>query len=322
LEIVFQQLFPLIATDDWLDLHCNQIGVERQQATKARHQVRFFREDTAGNVNIPKGRIVKTKPDGTGAVHRFIVMSSVVLPAGASEMVATVEAEEYGSQGNVTQGMICEITTTIPGVDGVINDADSLMVEACDKELDGPLQERYVLAWQDVNGLTKYAYESWARSVPGVISARVMDLHPRGQGTVDVVVKGTAGLPTQELLDKVEVVIEANRPINDDVKVKGPVPVPAFIEAELVLISGTPEIILPQAAARISAMFEDPSILAGIEPLQIGEDLTLDRLGYVLMAISGVKRIKWPEGSGDILVPPDGLAVLTGSKFTLSWEDA
>jgi phage-related baseplate assembly protein len=237
-------------------------------------------------------------------------------------MIATVEAEEYGRQGNVTQGMICEIATTIPGVDGVINDADSLVVEACDKELDGPLQERYVLAWKNVNGLTKYAYESWARSVPGVISARVMDLHPRGQGTVDVVVKGAAGIPTQELIDKVKEVIEVNRPINDDVKVKGPVPVNAFIEAELVLVSGTPEIILSTATTRINAMFEDPTVFPGIEPLQIGEDLTLDRLGFVLMGISGIKRIKWPEGAGDILVPPDGLAVLTGSRFTLSWEDA
>ncbi|MCG8643352.1 MAG: baseplate J/gp47 family protein [Desulfobacterales bacterium] len=319
--LVFHQLFPVMATDKWLDLHCSQVGVQRQTQTKALGRVNFTREETAGNVTIRKNSIVKTKPDGAGMVHRFVVLDSVVLQDGQESISVNVESEDYGQQANVTPGMISEMSTVIPGVDAVENPADWLTREAVDNEKNDRLKERYELAWKDINGSTKYAYESWARSVSGVVSAKILDRHPRGQGTVDVVIKGTAGLPTVELIDEVVAVVEENRPVNDDARVLSPEPVNITITAELVLFSGTPDVILATVENRIHAIFTDPSVLPDVAPIKIGEDLTLDRLRHVIMAVGGIKKINWTSPSGDTPVPDTGLAVLEGINLNYVWAD-
>lgn len=319
LILVFGQLFPSMATGLWLDLHCAQVGVKRQLATKALGQVRFIREDTEENISIRKNQVIKTRPDGTGTIHRFVVLESVVLPAGQDSILVAVESEDYGRQANVTAGMICELSTVIPGIDTVLNSDDWLTREAVDLEEDEPLRERYVLAWKDINGSTKYAYESWARGVSGVVAAKIMDLHPRGQGTVDVVIKGAAGIPTQELINEVSLVVDANRPINDDARILSPMPVIAVIEAELVLVAGTPEIIKATVENRIIALFTDPAILSDVSPLEIGEDLTMDRLTHVIMAVPGIKKINFASPGGDIQTVDDGLVILESLTLTHAW---
>jgi uncharacterized phage protein gp47/JayE len=318
LILVFGQLFPSLATGLWLDLHCAQVGVERQQATKALGQVLFFRDDPADNITIRKNTIIKTKPDGAGVIHRFVVLENVILPSGQDSILVDVESEDYGRQANVTAGMICEISTVISGIDTVSNGDDWLTREAVDKEEDEPLRERYELAWKDVNGNTKYAYESWARSVSGVVAVKVMDQHPRGQGTVDVILKGSAGIPTQELIDEVFAVIESKRPMNDGAKVLAPDPLNATISGELVLVSGTPETIKADVENRIYALFQDPPRMNDVAPLEISEDLTIDRLTHLAMAVPGIKKINWSM-DGDIQVPDTGLAVLDAVNLTTTW---
>jgi uncharacterized phage protein gp47/JayE len=318
LLIVFKQLFPALATGLWLDLHCAQVGVKRQQATKALGKVRLSRVNTEDNITIRKGMVFKTKVDGAGNVYRFVVTEKMVLPAGQESLQVNVESEDYGAQANVSEGMICEMSTVIPGIDAVSNDADWLSREAVDQENDDPLRERYALAWQESNGVTKYAYESWARSVSGVVAVKVMDQHPRGQGTVDVIIKGSAGIPTQELLDEVGAAIALKRPLNDDAKVLSPVPVEVSITGELVLVSGTPDNILAEVEERIRALFQDPPVLDNVAPLEIAEDLTLDRLTHLAMAVKGIKKINWGM-SIDIQVPETGLAVLGGINLTYAW---
>ena len=72
LILVFGQLFPSMATGLWLDLHCAQVGVKRQLATKALGQVRFIREDTQENISIRKNQVIKTRPDGTRSEERRV----------------------------------------------------------------------------------------------------------------------------------------------------------------------------------------------------------------------------------------------------------
>ncbi len=319
LSLVLTNAFPLTASGDWLDLHCAQVGVTRLTAVKAQGTVYFTRAGTSGNVNIPTGRIVKTKPDGLGRVYRFATTADAVLPDGALEVAVPVEAEDYGAAANVTVGMISEIATVISGVDGVENRAGWLRLEGSDVETDEGLRQRYVLAWSEINGATKHAYESWARSVSGVAAVRILDQHPRGQGTVDVVVKGAAGVPTQELIASVDAVVQANRPINDAVLVKGPTAVNITISAALELVSGTAADIRTEAENRIRALFQDSYVAVGVTALRIGEDLTLDRLVATVMAIAGVKRIVWTSPTTDVAVAADALAVLTSLTVTTAW---
>ena len=200
LELVLRQAFPDQATGFWLDLHCKQVGVARRPATKVSGTVYFTRAAMAGNVPIPAGRVVRTRPDGAGRIYRYVTTVAAVLLDGAGEVAVPVLAEEYGAAANATVGQICEIVTVVPGVDAVENREGWITLEGSDQEGDDSLRERYALAWKVLNGCTKYAYEAWAREIVGVVQVKVRDQHPRGEGTLDVVIIGSAGAPSEALL--------------------------------------------------------------------------------------------------------------------------
>ena len=314
LQRLLQQVSPDGATGRWLDMHAGSVDLSRRAATKARGKVRFARAVETGqdtNITIPAGRIVRTLPDGTGRIFRYSTVATAVLPAGADHVDVEVEAEDYGAAANASVGQICELVTPVTGVAGVGNPADWLVSEGADEETDASLQRRYALQWQANNGCTKFAYMAWALSVSGVASVSILDRHPRGQGTVDIVVRGADVLPTEALLQKVREAVAPNVPINDDWLVKGPVPVAATIDGVLEYTDGDPDAITTQAENRLRALFAETSPLADVTALQIGQDLTLDLLTHTVMAVAGVKRVTWTSPTQDVLVvPADGVARL------------
>lgn len=314
LQRLLQQVSPDGATGEWLDMHAGSVDLSRRPATKARGKVRFARAVETGqdtNITIPAGRIVRTLPDGTGRIFRYSTVATAVLPAGADHVDVEAEAEDYGAAANASVGQICELVTPVTGVAGVSNPADWLVSEGADEETDASLQRRYALQWQANNGCTKFAYMAWALSVPGVASVSILDRHPRGQGTVDIVVRGADVLPTEALLQKVREAVAPSVPINDDWLVKGPVPVAATIDGVLEYTDGDPDAITTQAENRLRALFAETSPLADVTALQIGQDLTLDLLTHTVMAVAGVKRVTWTSPTQDVLVvPADGVARL------------
>ena len=314
LERLLTQATPSRATGAWLDMHAASVDLSRRAATKARGKVRFLRAaqgSLEANVTIPAGRIVRTLPDGAGRIYRYGTQAVAVLPAGADFVDAPVEAEDYGAAANASAGQICELVTPVTGISGVTNPAGWLTEEGADEETDAQLRERYALQWQANNGCTKHAYKAWALSVPGVTSVSILDRHPRGQGTVDVVVRGADVLPTAALLEKVRAAIAPHTPINDDWLVKSPVPVAALIDGEIEVVAGDPDAIKAQAENRLRALFAETSPLADVTALQIGQDLTLDLLTHTVKAVPGVKRVTWASPAQDVLpVPADGVACL------------
>lgn len=313
MQQVLGQSVPQQATGDWLDVHADGVDLARRPATRAAGNVLFVRgigAGTNGNIPIPAGRIVRTQPDGKGDVYRYVTTADAVLLAGNESVSVSVQAEEYGTAANAGVGQICELATPVPGVVSVTNAIDWLASEGANEETDAQLAERYRLRWMGNNGCTKYAYMGWALSVPGVTSVSILDRHPRGQGTVDVVVRGSAVLPTEALLARVREAIAPNTPINDDWQVRSPDPVPVAVAGTLELVSGDPARILVTADARIRALFADISEYADVFSLQIGEDLTIDRLTHTVMALPGVKRVLWTLPTIDLNVNRAGLAVL------------
>ena len=321
LQRLLLQVAPTWATGEWLDLHADSVNLTRRAATKARGFVRFYRADgtsESANVVIPARRIVRTLPDGAGEIYRYSNPESCVLPAGSDYVEVEVEAEEYGAGSNASAGQICELVTPVAGIGRVANPFGWLESEGANEESDAQLQERYALQWQSNNGCTKYAYMAWALSVPGVTSVSILDRHPRGQGTVDIVVRGSDVLPTEALLEKVRAAIAPNTPINDDWLVKAPVPVPMAIQGELEYTLGDPETIVAQAEARIRALYAETSPIDTVEALQIGQDVPVDLLTHTVMAVPGVKCVHWGSPVEDVAVPADGVARLESVVFTVT----
>jgi len=310
ISALIPQCFAAYAGGSWLDLHAADVLLERKPALQATGKIIFSRRATGGNVKIPAGRLVRTKPDGLGERYRFVTTEEVVLLEGELSVSAPVVAETYGQASNVTLGTICEIVTAIGGVDEVSNAADWLSSEGADEEDDESLRYRYYLRWKSISGLNKYFYEGLALSVAGVEAVKVDDRHPRGQGTVDVYIKGAAGLPTQSLIDQVTAVIEADKPQIDDFLVRSPSPVPAVLDIVLQVIDGDHESLMNQVENRLRAMFQTPLKDLGVEILGIGEDLTHSRIHHEVMKSPGIKKAEIISPAADLSVPVGGLAVL------------
>lgn len=314
------QAFPLQAEGDWLNLHADQVTLERRQATKARGYLTFVRAESAGagNVRIPQGRIVRTRPDGRGMVYRYVTLGEAVLPAGENSVLVLAEAEEYGQASNATAGQICELSTHIPGIASVTNGPDWLESEGADTETDEQLHERYVLAWLEKAGCTAPAYKSWALAVPGVLTVEVLDQHPRGEGTVDVVVRGTAGIPTDTLLEKVRVSIAHKIPVNDRWLVKAPVDVPVGLRLHCEFAYGSLETGKEELDARLRALFPGSgSTLDDVTSFGIGEDFTRDKaVAACVGKITGLKRLVWDSPEDVVDVPQDGLVSLASLHIT------
>lgn len=321
LEILVKQAIPATATGIWLDLHLAAVGLTRKKATKAIGRVRFFRDaSVGGNIVIPAGRIVRTLPDGAGEIYRFVTTEAAVLLAEEEFVDVPVVAEEYGAGSNAGPGQICELVTPVIGVRAVSNQADWLISEGADKERDDQAQERYQLRWMGLNGCTKYAYEAWALSVTGCVSVEILDKHPRGQGTVGVVVRGSAGLPTEALLERVREAIAKKAPINDDWFVISPDAVTITVCGCLHFVHGDPVRLIHEATQRIYSLFAEVSKYADITPLKIGQDVPLDLLTAVVMGVSGVKSVDWNTPTEDVVVSKSGLAMLLETAFTTHQE--
>ena len=311
LKTILSQAFPSTATGLWLDLHAGQIGLTRFAQTKTSGTVYFTRAGTVGNVPIPVGRVVRTLPDALGKTYGFVTRAAAVLADGSNEVAVIVDAVEYGSGSNVTAGQITEIVTYIPGVDVVENRTGWLISEGQDEESDEALRQRYVLAWSEIGGCTKYAYESWARSVAGVKAVLILDQHPRGQGTVDVVVLGVAGIPTAGLLDAVRAVIAEKKPINDDVLVKAPTPVTVNIDCTVEITGGDDAAVRAGIIADLQAYFTYDTGLSGVGYSGLAQDVMLDRLTQIVMNSSTlIKSCSFVAPVSDVVVAGDGLAVL------------
>ncbi|MDR1398093.1 MAG: baseplate J/gp47 family protein [Desulfarculales bacterium] len=320
LEKIMRQAFPLYATGEWLDLHCVQIGADRKSATKTRGKVSFIRTEGAeGNVRIPAGRIVRTQPDGLGYIYRYVSLMDAVLPTGAESVDVLCEAEEYGSLSNAGAGQINELVTPVAGISGVSNAAGWITEEGANVESDAECQRRYALSWEALAGVTSAKYKAVALGVKGVADVAVADQHPRGEGTIDVIIKGTAGIPTENLLAEVRAALKNEIVINHDLLVKGPAAVNVAVAFTLELLSGD------AAATKLAAENYIQAVFTGNNPavpgLGIGEDVIRDRLASGIITLPGVKRIIWGGDleSGDITVAIDELAVLKSLTVTTSW---
>jgi uncharacterized phage protein gp47/JayE len=297
-----------------------QIGRDRNTALKARGSVRLFRrEDRTGNIAIKAGRIVRTQPDGTGAIYRYVTLADVVLPADSDSITVPCEAEEYGAAANAGSGQICELATPVDGIGMVSNGAGWLEREGADEETDAAMQRRYALSWEALGGVTSAKYKSVALGVSGVADVQVNDQHPRGEGTVDVVIKGVAGLPTPLLLEEVKAASNREIVIHHNLLVKAPEPVPVAVNITLQLLSGDAESLKSQTENFIRDVFSGFNPL--VRGIGIGEDVIRDRLASGIINLPGVKKIVWSGtlAGGDLVIGADALALLDSLHIETEW---
>ena len=224
--------FVTHASGAWLDLKATDYSKKRKKAQKTRGLVTVSRTDAEGDaVKIEKGHVFKTKKDINGEELRFFVLEATVLQQGARAVDVLVEAEMEGSRYNVPEGQITRSLTFLNGIDEITNGADWITREGSDTEDDDGLKTRTLRSWSELAARPiEDTFINAAESVPGVLFAQADCQHPRGQGTVDVIVTGTAGEATEGLLDAVREAVDKIAGPYDNILVLSSVVVPQDIE--------------------------------------------------------------------------------------------
>jgi uncharacterized phage protein gp47/JayE len=301
---MLRQGFLDTATGTWLERKAAEYAVTRNPAVKTQGRVVFSRNVARNtNVPIPAGTIVATPKDQAGVEYRFFTTAAAVLPANQLSVEVLVDAETAGQAWNVGSGAISKMKTYIAGVDAVNNATGWLDVVGADAENDTSLRQRCYLAWEELSqGGTAAAYISWALSVPGVRSAYVDDDLPRGDGTLDLYIIGEAGPPDAALLDAVQAVVDANRPITADALVRPPDVVTVPIALRVTPRAGYDVVAMEaEIRRRLSVLFgdvEDASL--AIRPLGVGKDVVVAQIVAAVMGVTGLYRVVVEQPAADV----------------------
>ena len=228
---VLNNMFVTHAEGVWLDLKVADYSKKRKKAQKTQGLVTVSRVGADGEaIKIAKGHVFKSIMDINGEELRYFTTDAAVLQKGAHSVDVLVEAEAEGSRYNVPEGQITRTLTYIGEVT-ISNGADWIVREGSDTEDDESTRERALRSWSELAQLaTEDAFINAAESVAGVLFAQADCDHPRGQGTVDVIVTGTAGEATEGLLAEVTEAVDKIAGPYDNILVKSSVTVAQDIE--------------------------------------------------------------------------------------------
>lgn len=237
LRNMLNTLYVRHADNEWLGLLAADFSKTRKAAIKAKGNLTLQRKADMDTVTVfPAGLVFKTDKDINGEELRFFSTEKVAAQKNVTEVLIPVEAEREGSRYNIPSGQITKCMQHLEGILSITNAKDWITTEGSDVEEWESLRSRTLGAWDLLATMpTAAKYKNICESIDGVMHVNVHQLHPRGQGTVDIVVTSTAGEATEELLRKVKEAADSIKAPDDDVLVKSAVTVQQDIELEIVL---------------------------------------------------------------------------------------
>lgn len=164
-----------------------------------------------------------------------------MLQKGAQSVDVLVEAETEGSRYNVPEAQITRTLTYLGEVE-ITNGEDWITLEGSDVEDDESARTRTLRSWSELALVPlRDTYINVCEAISGVLYVTVNDQHPRGQGTVDVIVTSEAGAASEDLLGQCRAACEEIREPDTDVLVKS---------AEVVYTDITLTVTIPDSISR------------------------------------------------------------------------
>lgn len=304
------------ATGNWLDIKAADYSKKRKQASKVQGYVTLSRNTAGEAIKIAKSTVFKTQKDSNGTELRYIALTNTILTAGTLSVRILVEAEKEGADYNVPEGQIVKSLTHIEGIDNISNESGWILKEGQDKEDDESLRSRVLNSWSELSTRPiADTYKSVCESVDGVLYVDVDDQHPRGQGTVDIIVTGTAGEATESLLLEVKAKAESVKGAYDNILVKSSTTFAVDIDTIL---------IMPETTAIDTV--ESDAIIALTKHLKVSKSrkmnelLLVDLIFCIKSAIPTVKNIRFNNPTTDISLDNSTVIVAGEIKITVQRE--
>lgn len=285
------------AEGDWLKIKAADYSKQQKEAKKAKGYVSIYRNEYNNALQVTKGHCFKTEPDAGGKELKFYCCENTVIDAGEPVGKVLVEAEEAGTYYNIAPGRITISMIHLDGVDYVTNEEDWLFEEGAEEEDLEDLRDRCMSSWAELATRTiEEKLRNAAKSVPGVLDARIDAQHPRGQGTVDVIVTGVAGEASPELIRKVGEAIEPLKGNYEDYFVKS---------SEVVRQDFELVIYLAEDAATDGVDVQATKLIEDMMALTRGEMNTLYRDSIIQVLSTKIDNYR----KTDILQPSDDMAL-------------
>lgn len=220
-RVIVNSCFIKHAEGDWLKIKAADYSKQQKEAKAAKGYVTIYRNEYNNALQVTKGHCFKTEPDAGGKELKFYCCENTVIDAGEPVGRVLVEAEAPGTYYNIAPGRISISMIHLDGMDYVTNEEDWLFEEGAEEEDLEDLRDRCMSSWTELATRTiEEKLRNAAKSVPGVLDARIDAQHPRGQGTVDVIVTGAAGEASPELIRRVGEAIEPLKGNYEDYLVK------------------------------------------------------------------------------------------------------
>lgn len=197
--------------EELVDVRAADYGKSRKEGIKAEGTLTITRDPCDAAFLVRKGHTFKSNADSYGNYLRYYAVKDTVLPAGEQKSTVQVQAEEIGSAYNLPAGSIQQSLIHITGCTGVNNEQGWIVFEGTDQETTESLRKRCLNSGAEnaVQTIDR-KIKSVVDSVPGVFLSDINSQHPRGQGTVDIVVVGTQGSVGEQTLAEVR---EAIKPL-------------------------------------------------------------------------------------------------------------
>lgn len=196
---IARQIFPDTADNDTIDYHSNLRGIVRKKATAATGTLTFTGNEGAA---IPTGTLCK---DAAGLVYATTAPADI--PASGT-VTAPCTALKAGASPDVQ-----DVSVTLQAAPfGVHSKAFMTLAGGTDAESHASLLARLLYYMQNPpGGGNKADYKRWALEVEGVTGASVYPLR-QGPGTVDIVITGEDGIPSQDVVEACQHYIDSMRP--------------------------------------------------------------------------------------------------------------
>lgn len=282
---IMRQTFTTTAESGYLERRASEYGIYRKEATKATGTVTFV-----GTGIVPEGT-------------QLIAGNDVVyITTGPSDQgVAPIEAVEAGASGNSEVGLELTLVSPIAGIQSTAT--ASALTGGTDAEDDESLRARLLIRQRNPpRAGTKSDYVEWALEVPGVTRAWC---YPQELGPGWVTVRFMTdtltddGIPTSDMVERVQEYIESQMPVTAMLKVVAPVAKPLDITVDVLPDSET-------IRANVEAALES-AILSESEPNGVILRTTLDRAMATVSGITSYRLVSPTDdvaaGVGNILVP-------------------
>lgn len=200
------------AENDWLEIKAADFSKYRKEAQKTKGYVTIYRSEYENALLVTKGHCFKTDPDVHGIELKYYVLENTVIDAGIDVGKVLVEAEEPGTTYNIKGNRITKSMIYLDGVDRVTNEENWLFEEGTDAEDLEALRDRALGSWSELSTHTiDEKLKNRVKEVSGVLAVQIDSQHPRGQGTVDIIITSTAGTASDELIRKVTEAVEPLR---------------------------------------------------------------------------------------------------------------